>query len=240
MKIYAYGDSFVAGDQDIPGIDNSLPERIDYNRYNVSFASVLAKKLNVQLINRAWPGCGNLIQLDHLWLDSEKFQPDDLIIFGITTLWRDRFIIPIHFPEVIKRQGSGSAILNQYEFKDDQERIAIADFFYILSTIEKLEEICKVRIIKFNLFHNIFDKISEEDRKKFQFDNFIDLHQPGNTLLDVLTDNWGNNIPRISNHSKWKPEVNQHLFTRKSHPSIAGHIKIAEWLHQKLIDNNWL
>jgi hypothetical protein len=72
----------------------------------------------------------------------------------------------------------------------------------------------------------------EEDLKKFNFDKFIGLNTPGNTLLDVLTDNWGNATPRISDHSKWKPEINSHLFTQNSHPNIEGHKKIAEWLYK--------
>jgi hypothetical protein len=67
MKLWAYGDSFVAGDQDIPGRVDAIPENMEYNRYNVSFASVLAKQLNVTLINRAISGCSNFVQLDQLW-----------------------------------------------------------------------------------------------------------------------------------------------------------------------------
>ena len=52
MKIWAYGDSFVAGDQDIPDRVDAIEEHTEYNRYNVSFASHLAKQLNVPLINK--------------------------------------------------------------------------------------------------------------------------------------------------------------------------------------------
>jgi hypothetical protein len=69
MKVWAYGDSFVAGDQDIPEINNALESTMEYNRYNVSFVSHLAKQLNVPLINRGISGCSNFVQLDKLFLD---------------------------------------------------------------------------------------------------------------------------------------------------------------------------
>lgn len=240
MKIYAYGDSFVAGDQDIPGRVDAIDENTEYNRYNVSFASVLAKKLGIELINRAISGCSNFVQVDQLWVDSENIQPDDIVLFGFSTPWRDRFIIPYDHKSILDKLR-GPRILNWNTFKYDNERIAVADFFYTLSIIEKLEEVYNFKVIKFNNFHDVLVKDAyKKDLIKFKFNNFIGLHTPGNTLLDVLTDNWGNPTPRISDHSQWIPEVNKHLFTHRSHPNIAGHIKIAEWLHKQLIDNNWI
>lgn len=239
MKLYSYGDSFVAGDQDIPGRIDAIDEYMEYNRYNVSFASVLAKKLGISLINRGISGCSNIVQLDQLWVDSKYITSSDLVIFCFSTPWRDRFSIRHEYLEFFE-ETKGRKLLNKPLFDDNTERIAILDFFYVLSVIEKLEEIHNFKVIKFNAFHNVFDNISNDDLTKFKFNNFIGLHTPGNTLLDVLTDNWGNSIPRISDHSKWKPTVNQHLFTRKSHPNIEGHKKIAEWLYNQLIENNWL
>lgn len=232
MKLWAYGDSFVAGDQDIPGRVDAIPENMEYNRYNVSFASVLAKQLNVTLINRAISGCSNFVQLDQLWLDCTDIKSDDLVLFGITTPLRDRFMIPHLTPEFLN-EYRGPGLVNRSLFRDHPHtRICTIDTFYTLSVIEKIEKMYNLNIIKFNLFHNPLQDASEEDLKKFNFDNFIGLNTPGNTLLDVLTDNWGNSIPRISDHSKWKPEVNGHLFTRQSHPNIEGHKKIAEWIHK--------
>ena len=240
MKIYAYGDSFVAGDQDIPGRVDAQVENTEFNRYNISFASVLAKKLSAELINRGLSGSSNFVQLDQLWVDSEHIQSDDIVIFGFSTPWRDRFMIP-HDHKTILAPNRGQSMLNYELFKDDNIRIPVLDFFYTLSVIEKLEELYGIKVIKFNNFHNIFsDSISLGDLAKFKFDRFIGLHTSGNTLLDVLTDNWGNPIPRISDHSKWIPEVNQHLFTARSHPNAQGHIVIADWLHKQLITNNWI
>lgn len=240
MKIYAYGDSFVAGDQDIPGRIDAVTENMEFNRYNVSFASVLAKKLGAELINRGISGCSNFVQLDQLWVDSEYIQPDDLVIFGFSTPWRDRFVIPYEHKSIIV-PTRGPCILNAKLFNDNAHRIPVVDFFYTLSVIEKLEEIHGFKVIKFNAFHNIFsDPVSPNDLEKFKFDRFIGLHTPGNTLIDVLTDNWGNCVPRISDHSNWIPEVNKHLFTAKSHPNVEGHIVIANWLHEILVKNKWV
>ena len=70
MRLWTYGDSFVAGDQDIPGRVDAIEEYTKYNRYNVSFASHLANALNVELINRGISGCSNFVQLDKLFLDA--------------------------------------------------------------------------------------------------------------------------------------------------------------------------
>jgi hypothetical protein len=232
MKIWAYGDSFVAGDQDIPGRVDAILENMEYNRYNVSFASVLANKLNSELINRAISGCSNFVQLDKLWLDCIDISPDDLVLFGITTPMRDRFMIPHVAPEFL-RKTRGPGLINRSLLTDHPDtRICVIDTFYTLSVIEKIEKLYNLNIIKFNLFHNPLQDVLAEDLKKFNFDKFIGLNTPGNTLLDVLTDNWGNPIPRISDHSKWKPEVNSHLFTQNSHPNIEGHKKIAQWLYE--------
>jgi hypothetical protein len=232
MKIWAYGDSFVAGDQDIPGRVDAILENMEYNRYNVSFASVLANKLNSELINRAISGCSNFVQLDQLWLDCIDISPDDLVLFGITTPMRDRFMIPHVAPEFL-RKTRGPGLINRSLLTDHPDtRICVIDMFYTLSVIEKIEKLYNLNIIKFNLFHNTLQDVLAEDLKKFNFDKFIGLNTPGNTLLDVLTDNWGNPIPRISDHSKWKPEVNSHLFTQNSHPNNEGHKKIAQWLYE--------
>jgi hypothetical protein len=235
MKMWAYGDSFVAGDQDIPGRVDAIKEHTEYNRYNVSFASHFAKKLNIPLINRGISGCSNFVQLDKLWLDAPSIEPTDVVIFGITTSWRDRYTLPSTVPQYFK-DTRGPAILNRELLGNDQEeRIAIIDLFYILSVIEKIETLFNIKIVKFNLFHDVVKESSIEDLKFFKFDRFIGLHTNGNTLLDVLTDNWGNPISRISDHSKWIPPVEyKHLFTRNSHPNVEGHKKIAVWLENEL------
>lgn len=236
MKIWAYGDSFVAGDQDIPGRVDAIEENTEYNRYNVSFAAHLSKKLNVELINRGISGCSNFVQLDKLLLDINEISQDDIVLFGITTPWRDRFVLPNVCP-VLFKDTRGPSILNrelvygQY----DISKVAVLDLFYILSTIQKLEEIYNIRIVKFNLFHDVILEASEIDQRLFVFNDFIGLGVPGNTLLDLLTDNWGNPIKRISDHSKWQPPNEfTNLFTRCSHPNIEGHKKIASWIEFQL------
>jgi hypothetical protein len=76
----------------------------------------------------------------------------------------------------------------------------------------------------------------------FKFKNFIGLHEYGNTLIDVLSDNWGNKDNNTQHdHTKWVPLENyKHLFTSNSHPSLAGHEKISHWLHDQLIINKWI
>lgn len=236
MRLWTYGDSFVAGDQDIPGRIDAIEEYTKYNRYNVSFASHLARKLDLELINRGISGCSNFVQLDKLFLDAPSIKKDDIVLFGLTTAWRDRVTIPYTCPEYLK-DTRGPALLHRelVSKKYNLEKTATIDLFYVLSVIEKIEKIFNIRVVKFNLFHDSIAESLEEDKNFFKFDNFIGLGFDGNTVLDVLTDNWGNKISRISDHSKWKPPVEyKHLFTQKSHPNIEGHKKIAVWLETEL------
>jgi hypothetical protein len=236
MRLWTYGDSFVAGDQDIPGRVDAIEEYTKYNRYNVSFASHLANALNVELINRGISGCSNFVQLDKLFLDAPSIKEDDIVLFGLTTAWRDRVTIPYTCPEYLK-DTRGPALLHRelVSKKHNLEKTATIDLFYVLSVIEKIEKIFNIKVVKFNLFHDSIAESLEEDKEFFKFDNFIGLGVNGNTILDVLTDNWGNKISRISDHSKWKPPAEyKHLFTQKSHPNIEGHKKIAVWLATEL------
>ena len=89
MKIWVYGDSFVAGDQDIPGRIDAIEEYTEYNRYNVSFASHLANALNVKLINRGISGCSNFVQLDKLFLDAPFIKKDDIVVVMWSSSLRD-------------------------------------------------------------------------------------------------------------------------------------------------------
>ena len=228
MKVWAYGDSFVAGDQDIPEINNALESIMEYNRYNVSFVSHLARQLSVDLINRGISGCSNFVQLDKLFLDAPSIKKDDIVLFGLTTAWRDRVTMPYTCPEYLK-DIRGPALIHRelVSGKHDLKKIATIDLFYVLSVIEKIELLFNIKVIKFNLFHDALSEASEFDKTLFKFENFIGL--------DILTDNWGNKINRIADHSKWKPPVEyKHLFTQNSHPNIEGHKKIAVWLENEL------
>jgi hypothetical protein len=241
MKIWAYGDSFVAGDQDIVDKNNFEDSVLEYNRYNVSFASVLAKHLNVELINRAIPGCSNFVQLDRLWMDATEISSDDLVIFGLTTSWRDRFQIPYNVPGYIAEFKGDGLVYKPLLYAADQNRISVADLFYVLSSIEQLAKLYNLNVVKFNLFHNCLQEASAEDCNKFKFDKFIGQGMQGNTLIDMLTNNWGANVSRISDHSKWDPDNNyKHLFTVKSHPNVDGHKLIAKWLYKQLKQNSWI
>jgi hypothetical protein len=241
MKIWAYGDSFVAGDQDIPGRNDAEASVLEHNRYNVSFASVLAKQLDVELINRAMSGCSNFVQLDRFWMDAPNIAKEDLVIFGLTTSWRDRFQMPWQAKGYLEEFRGDGLVYKPLLFDDDKNRISVADLFYVLSTIEQLSKIYNLNVVKFNLFHNCLQEASKEDNDKFKFDKFIGQGIQGNTLIDMLTNNWGSNISRISDHSKWDPDNNyKHLFTAKSHPNIDGHRLIAMWLYKQLKQHSWI
>jgi hypothetical protein len=232
-KIWAYGDSFVAGDQDIPGRVDAIEENSNYNRYNISFVSHLAKKLEVELTNRAISGCSNFVQLDRLWMDAPDIKNTDIVIFGLTTSWRDRFTLP-HTCKEYFLDTRGPSILDR-GLASNPHKIPLVDLFYVLSSIEKIEKVYNLKVVKLNLFHDTILEASEAEKKIFDFENFIGLGVSGNTLMEVLTENWGNS-KKIIDHSKWSPsKEHRHLFTRFSHPSIEGHKLIADWLEKELI-----
>jgi len=236
MKIWAYGDSFVAGDQDDPARIDALPEIMEYNRYNISFASVLANRLNVKLINRGISGCSNLVQLDKLFKDAPNIDPKDIVIFVLTSSLRDRFQIPLHYKEFVK-DSRGPTLGDRTLFKSsNMYEIPTADIFYVLSTIEKIENLHNIKIVKINAFHNFMDNCPNEERYKFQFKNFLGLHSKNNTILDILSDNWlSDNHNKTEDHNKWTPPVEyQKYFTKKSHPSVEGHKKLSDWFYKEL------
>jgi len=234
MKIWAYGDSFVAGDQDIKGRVDAIPEYQDYNRYNVSFSSVLAKKLNCELTNRAVSGCSNFSQIDKLIEDSKHIESDDIVLFGITSFYRDRPKISVYFKDLIPKTQGPALGDRELLLNSDLAVIGSYDIFYTLSIIDSIEKIKNIKIIKFNAFHNFMDDCNIKHLMKFN--NFISLHQPSNTLINLLDNTWGKiDGTNFVDHSKWSPpEKYRENFTRQSHPSIIGHKKIANWLYKVL------
>jgi len=244
-KLWAYGDSFVAGDLDIPGRLDYSSEYSQENKYIFSFSSILAKRLGLKLINNAVSGSGNYPQLDKLWNDAPMIKPDDLVLFGLTTPWRDRFQLTWLAPDVLNNSKAPALVDRALLKNDDENRIAVSDMFYILSVIEKIESLYGFTVITFNAFHNPLaeknkseklQKILNIDKQKFKFRHFLGQEIENNTLLDVLSDTWGKEIiTRKSDHSKWLPPIEyQHFFTAKSHPSKLGHQKIADWLFDEI------
>ena len=236
IKIWAYGDSFVAGDQDDPKRIDAIPEIMEYNRYNFSFAAHLAKNLGIDIINRAISGCSNFVQLDKLFKDAASIAQDDIVIFGISSPLRDRFQIPLNYPEFVKDTRGPTLGDRDLFSKKNIHCVPTVDMFYLLSSIEKIEKLYNIKIIKINAFHNFMEDCPLEENHKFQFANYLGLNKPNNTLLDVLIDNWlGTKKLATKDHNKWTPpEEYKIYFTRKSHPSAEGHKKIAIWMYERL------
>jgi len=242
MKMYAFGDSFVVGDQDDfyndPNTSKTNPpthgmlynERLEYLKYNVSFVSIIAKHLNLELVNFAVRGTGNYPQLDRLIMNllSGNIKSGDLVLFGITTLIRDRIQLidfnksssPGYGPCLIDRE-----LLTEY----NMDKICKIDLLCILSILERLSKTYNIKIITFNLFTNILTGMPEEDKKPYKIENNVDITNEGNTLIDILHDTWG----QVTDHPYHdRLEIipgYEHFYTNKKHPSIDGHKKIATW-----------
>jgi hypothetical protein len=237
--LHAFGDSFVLGDQDdfihdkIPGVvithKMNFPERVEYLRKNVSFASLVAKKLDYNYNNYAERGSGSYPQLDKMWskLMDGTIKENDIILFGITTICRDRSSAH-KFEESVNpsfaERIADRIMLTTSDFRELWE----ADYFYILSILTTLENSFNVKIIKFNLFNNPLDISKDEVKQRFNFD-ILGRNFNGNTLIDILNDTWGSNNKHPYHTELDVPLGYEHLYTIKKHPSIKGHKKIAEW-----------
>ena len=237
--LHAFGDSFVQGDQDDflhdrhPGVtpDHNMNflERVEYLRNNVSFASIIARQLGYDYKNSAERGSGSYPQIDKMWsnLMDGTIQESDVVLFGLTTISRDRSYA-YKFEESVSpgfaERIADRAMLTTSDFRQLWE----ADYFYILSILSHIETTFNVKIIKFNLFDNPLDKSKRIIRHRFKF-NILGEEFIGNTLIDILNDSWGSNNQYPYHTALAIPQGYEHLYTVNKHPSIAGHKKIAEW-----------
>jgi hypothetical protein len=242
--LHVFGDSFVVGIQHkteniFPSYITSHYEKVDYLKYNISFSSILAKHFNYKLINYAEEASGNLPQIDLLFSNIDKIQKDDLIMFGLTSTNRDRASV-LEFKEFHDRK-EGQKIVHKSSLELDS--LAITDFYYILSILESIEKRFDLKIIKFNLFHN---PLYKNFNPIFNFNNFIDINKPCNTLVDMLVGNYDGiepiltkDIPRPAQNVFETLDTEQkQFFCIDMHPNKLGHIKIAQWLKEKIEEMN--
>lgn len=226
-RIIAFGDSFVVGDLDdfgptdvnynpkFPSTHNmGYEERLEHLKYNVSFVSIIAQQLNKGLLNLASRGSSNFNQIDQLifFISSGNLKPDDMIMFGITTTYRDRFSL-------------------QPNVKNTPLHPTILDLIYILSVLDTISKKYSVPIIKFNLFDNPLIGLANSFNFDFCFDNYVGWDLKANTLTDIINDTWGNDInQKYPFHTEVKVNKEYEQFwTWNRHPSIEGHKKIANW-----------
>jgi len=238
-QLHAFGDSFIVGDQDdflheVPTATHGMPwdQRLEYLKTQVSFVSILAKHYGYDLTNYAERGTGNYPQIDRLWtnLINGNIKPGDLVLFGITTTIRDRFMLHEVDRCTSDKFGAFMVDRNLLDKNSDRQRLLELDYFYILSLLDQLSKKFNVRIIKFNLFDNSLDHANSKITDVCQVDDFVGWATPGNTLVDILNDSWGQGVFYTFAHEEIKiPTGYEYLYTAKKHPSIEGHKKIADW-----------
>lgn len=235
ITLHAFGDSFVVGDQDdvpsdLHGI--SWEQRLEYLKTQVSFVSILARHYGYELKNYAERGSGNYPQIDRLWINlaNGTIKEGDVILFGITTTIRDRFLL--HEVDRCTSKHSGPYMVDRSLIaKDsDRQRLLELDYFYILGLLDQMSKKFRIKIIKFNLFDNSLDHASPAVTDVCQVDDFVGWATPGNTLIDILNDSWGQGVFYTFAHEEIQIPVGyEHLYTAKKHPSTEGHKKIANW-----------
>ena len=226
--LHAFGDSFVLGDQDdFDKYPVQYQYRIDELKNKVSFASILARHYNLNYVNYADRGSGNYPQLDKLFLalTENKIQENDIVIFGLTTFVRDRFVLT----EFNKATASnfGPSLVDKQSITQDISKVIDMDFYYINSVLNQLARKFNVKIIKFNLFDDLIS--SSANYRLSEFVDFIGYDVKGNTLIDILNDTWGKGIDHPYHDQLKVPKGYESLYTIKKHPSELGHKKIAEW-----------
>jgi len=222
-RLIALGDSFVVGDQDdfgpndcnynpkFPPTHNmSYDERLEYLKNNVSFVSIIAKKLNYDLVNLAERGQGNFNQMDNLirYIIEYPLTKDDIILYGVATTTRDR----IRMSEYIKNKD-----------------VEICDLFYVISFLNQITLQYGTRVIKFNIFENLYSQYTDKKIICKTID-FLGENQGNNTLVDILNDTWGDGDGKKPYHTRLSiPTEFKKFYTWNNHPSILGHEKLAEW-----------
>lgn len=222
-RLIALGDSFVVGDQDdfgpndcnynpkFPPTHNMIyDERVEYLKYNISFVSLIAKNLGYELVNLSERGSGNYNQIDKLlrYIIENPITSEDIILYGICTTSRDR----IRFPEYINNIDT-----------------EIFDLFFVLSFLNQITSQYGTRIIKFNIFENLY--LHYTNKKIIcNTTDYLGAGQGHNTLVDILNDSWGNGNEKKPYHTHMIiPEGFEKYYTWNKHPSVLGHKKLAEW-----------
>jgi hypothetical protein len=245
--LHAFGDSFIVGDQDDflhqkdpnvkPTHKMQYSERLHFIKYNISFVSILAKHYRYDLENYAVRGSGNYPQLDRLWakLTEGKIKSGDIVLFGLTTMERDRVLLHRYSFDSTVNEFTGPCLIDRDLISKEQmvangERpILERDFYYITATLTQLSEQFNVPIIKFNLWDNALYNSSEQIKNVCKVKDFVGYDVPGNTVIDILNDTWGTpTIHPFHTDLKIQPAY-EHLYTYYRHPSVEGHKKIAQW-----------
>lgn len=248
-KLFAFGDSFVVGDLDDFGENDcnynpnyppqhnmGYDERLNYLKYNVSFASLLAKHFNLEFENLAERGSSNYLQLDRfsLLISKGKIKPNDIVLFGITHSSRDRLSLIEHqnSPEV----GTLGVIF--HEIRTDPEKLYMIehfDFFYILSVLESFKKKYRVNILAFNLFYNT---VHSGESLDYEFNFLLGSEYKNNTLVDLINDTWGSNLIKNNTYHTHMdiPKGYESFYTWNKHPSELGHKKIKEWFVRHILD----
>jgi hypothetical protein len=207
-------------------------ERLHYLKYEVSFVAILAKHYGYNLKNYAERGSGNYPQLDRLWanLVNGTIKSGDIVLFGITTTIRDRFVLGDFEKSTSGRWGPCLVDRELLSKSVDRQRLLELDFYYLVTLLDRLEDQFNIKIIKFNLFDNSLDHATTDIRDLCWVKNFVGYDHRGNTLIDILNDTWGAGIAHsfVHHDAPVKPE-HEYLYTVNRHPSIEGHKKIANW-----------
>jgi hypothetical protein len=240
IKLFVFGDSFVSGDQDDFLEENKLFQppahnmdwysRDEYLKYNVSFSSHIARSLGIDMLNYAKVGSGNQVQVDRLYslALARKINTCDIVLFGLTSSWRDRAGIKVQF---------GSKTLPMLNFADEslsEDELAQRDYLYTNILLADLQIKYGFKMIVVNLWQNLIDLPNN-------FRHVLGYQLAKNTLIDVLNDTWGI-AGEPTSYVGNIPSGYEFLYTRTrspypAHPSAAGHKKIANWLlDQKLFD----
>lgn len=232
MKFHAFGDSFVVGDlDDFDQYPKKYDSRLEYLKYNVSFASIIAKALGMEFHNYAERGSGNFPQLDKLLINiaNGNIKKHDYVFFGITTIVRDRVALT-EFKKSID-YGYGPCMADRNTLIHDQQTIVELDYFYIISVLEKIKTKFDLNVKAMHLFDNPLSYSNKTFFDLVKSDLIISCgDKTGNSTVDIINDEWGTDQKHPYHTRLNIPEGYEKFYTKHKHPSVEAHQKIAEWL----------
>lgn len=251
-RILAFGDSFVAGDQDdfitrdranaskfsaAHGMDDET--RLEFLKNNINFAALIAKHFGTEFVNHADSGSSNYRQLDRLMqvLHQGELRSTDVIMFGITTTTRDRLSLTHAWKPGLHhnlmhnwKSGLHNMVDVCIQGHNNWDLLELHDTFFILAILDSVSKQYNVPIIKFNLFDNLFNT-GVTTKISYPQTDFMGWGFKNNTLFDILDDTWCLDVikPRILHIDSEPEEQYKKFYTWNKHPSILGHEKIKDW-----------
>lgn len=219
-NLWAFGDSWTYG-QGVP--------------FYLSYAALISNKLNYKLINLASPGSSNNEIVKQIQLNKRNIQKDDFVIVGWTTPHRD-ITLEIKNLKVDATWDKHLSRKKKIGSELTDIKVPIKEWINCVNRgTDYLEGIDYVMTQAFNPVFGYDYIVKSSDIKNPE--NFIGWGKPNYTMSDMIT----NNFLAENTKSLWmtkdsievrhNPELKPFFASVAKHPSVLGHMIIAEYIY---------